>query len=85
MALQVREKERKCIRVLPNLVAHAIGYEMAASAHNTIYAQTRLAGSTVFAWYGKRRCLQYYLRSDASGRLYSARLAWSGGTILQVH
>ena len=47
MALQVREKERKYIRVLPSLVTHAIGYGMAASAHNTIYAQMRLAGSTV--------------------------------------
>ena len=75
MALQVREKERKCIRVLPSLVAHAIGYGMAASADNTVYAQTRLAGSTMFAWYGKRRRPQYCLWSDASGRLYSVRLS----------
>ena len=75
MALQVREKERKCIRVLPGLVAHAIRYGMATSAHNIVYAQTRLAGSTVFTWYDKRRRLQLCLRSDASRRLYSARLA----------
>ena len=37
-ALQVREKERVCIRVLPSLVAHAFRYEMAASAHNAVYA-----------------------------------------------
>ena len=36
--LQVREKERKCIHVLPSLIAHAIVYEMVASAHNTVYA-----------------------------------------------
>ena len=84
MALQVREKERKCIRVLPSLVTHAIGYGMATSAHNTVYAQTCLAGSTVFAWYGKRRRLQYYFCSDTPGRLHSAHLAWSSGTVLQV-
>ena len=49
MALQVREKERECVRVLPSLVVHAVGYERAASAHNIVYAQMRLAGSTVFA------------------------------------
>ena len=43
------EKARECIRVLPSLVAHVVGYEMAVSAHNTVYAQTRLAGSTVLA------------------------------------
>ena len=36
MALQVREKERKCIHVLPSFVAHAIGYGMATSVHNTV-------------------------------------------------
>ena len=82
MALQVREKERKCIRVLPSLVAHAIRYGMTASAHNTVYAQTHMADSTVFAWYGKRRRLQYCLYSDTLGRLHSARLAWPGGTVL---
>ena len=46
--------------------------------------QTHLAGSTVFAWYGKRRRLQYCLCSDTSRSLYIARLAWPGGTILQV-
>ena len=44
-----RERERECIHVLPSLVAHAVGYEMVASAHNTVYAKTRLADSTVFA------------------------------------
>ena len=38
----------------------------------------------MFAWYGKRRRLQYCLCSDASERLYSARLACPGGTVLQV-
>ena len=53
MALQVREKERDCIRVLPSLVAHTIGYGMAVDVHYTVYVQTHLAGSTMFAWYGK--------------------------------
>ena len=48
-----------CVRVLPSLVAHAIGYEMFVGAHNTVYAQIHLAGFTMFAWYGKCRCLQY--------------------------
>ena len=48
MALQVREKERDIIRVLPSLVAHAIGYETIVGAHNTIHAQARLAGFTMF-------------------------------------
>ena len=82
MALQVRERERVCIRVLLSLVAHAVGYETVIGAHNTVYVQTHLVGSIVFAWYGKRRRLQYCLCSEASGRLYSARLAWPGGTIL---
>ena len=82
MALQVRE--RVCICVLPSLVAHTIGYGMAVSALNTVYVQTHLAGSTMFAWYIKRRHLQSCLCFDASGRIYNARLAWSGGTVLQV-
>ena len=57
MALQVREKERECVHVLPSLVGHAIGYETIVGAHNTVHAQTRLAGFTVFAWYGKCRRL----------------------------
>ena len=48
MALQVREKEREYIRVLPSLVAHAVGYEMVIGAHNTVYVWTHLASSTVF-------------------------------------
>jgi len=43
-----------------------------------------VARSTVFAWYGKRRRLQYCLCSDMPGRLHSARLAWPGGTVLKV-
>ena len=38
----------------------------------------------MFAWYDKRRCLQYCLYSDTPGRLHSARLAWPGGTVLKV-
>ena len=53
MALQVREKERERVRVLPSLVAHAIGYETIVGAHNTVHAQMCLASFTVFAWYGK--------------------------------
>ena len=30
------QRERECIRVLPSLVAHAVGYEMVIGAHNTI-------------------------------------------------
>ena len=76
------EKERECIHVLPSLVAHAVGYETVIDAHNIVYVQTHMAGSTVFTWYGKRRRLQYCLCSEASGRFYSARLAWPGGTVL---
>ena len=43
-----------------------------------------VACSTVFAWYGRRRHLQYCLYSDTPGRLHSARLAWAGGTVLKV-
>jgi len=94
VALQVREKKRECIRALPSLVAHAIGYGMAAVARHTVYAAIAhltvhallyLAGYTVFTWYGKRWRPQYYLCSDASGRLYSVRLTWPDGTVLQVH
>ena len=69
------QRKRERIRVLPNLVAHAVGYEMVVGAHNIVYVQMHLAGSTMFAWHGKRRRLQYCLCSDTSGRLYSARLA----------
>jgi len=77
-----RERERECIRVLPSLVAHAIGYEMVVSVHNIVYAQTRLAGSTMFAWYDKRQRPQHYLCSDVSGRLYHVRLSCPDGTAL---
>ena len=76
------DKVRECIRVLPSLVAHAVGYEMVVGAHNTVYVQMHVAGSTVFAWYGKRRRLQYCLGSDMPGRLHSALPAWPGGTVL---
>ena len=82
MALQVREKERECVRVLPNLVTHVVGYETVVNAHNTIYVQMHVVGSTMFAWYGKRRRLQYCLCSDTPGRLHSAHLAWPSGTVL---
>ena len=49
--------ERVCVRVLPSLVAHAIGYETIVGAHNIVHAQVRLAGFTVFAWYGKCQSL----------------------------
>ena len=35
----------------PNLVAHTIGYGMAVGAHNIVYVQTHLVGSTMFAWH----------------------------------
>ena len=38
----------------------------------------------MFAWYGKRRRLQYCLRSDTPGRSHGARLAWLGGTVLKA-
>ena len=84
MALQVRKRERECIRVLPSLVAHTIGYGMVVGAHNTIYVQTHLAGSTMFVWYGKRRRPQYYLYYDASSKLHRVRLTCPDGTVLQV-
>ena len=67
--------------MLPSLVAHTIGYGMAVGAHNIVYVQTHLAGSTMFAWYGKRRHPQYCLYSDASGRLYRVRLTCPDGTV----
>ena len=76
------EKERECIRVLPSLVAHAIGYETIVGSHNTVYVQMPVPGSTVFAWYSKCRCLQYCLGSDTPERLHSAYLAWPGDTVL---
>ena len=84
MALQVIKEERECVCVLSSLVTQAVGYETVVGAHNTIYVQMHVAGSTVFAWYGKCRCLQYCLGSDTPGRLHSAYLAWPGGTVLQV-
>ena len=70
--------------MLPSLVAQAIRYETVVGAHNIVYVQMHVAGSTVLAWYGKYRCLQYFLCSDTPGRLHSAHLAWPGGIILQV-
>ena len=45
--------------MLASLVAHAIGYKTIVGVHNIVHAQTRLAGFTVFVWYGKCRLLQY--------------------------
>ena len=84
MALQVRERERECIRVLPNLVAHTIGYGMVVGAHNIVYVQTHLVGSTMFIYYDKQRRPQYCLYFDASGRLYRVRLTCLDGSVLQV-
>ena len=70
--------------MLPSLVTHAVRSKTVVGAHNTVYVQMHVAGSTVLAWYGKRRRLQYFLCSDTPGRLHSAHLAWPGGTILQV-
>ena len=70
--------------MLPSLVTHIIGYGMASGAHNTVYVQTHLAGSTMFAWYDKRRHPQYGLYSDASGMFYRVRLTCLDGTVLQV-
>ena len=78
------EKARECIRVLPSLVAHVVGYETVIDAHNIVYVQMHVAGSTVFTWYGKCQRLQYCLGSDTPGRLHNAFLAWPGGTVLQV-
>ena len=41
--------KRELIHVLPSLVAHAVGYETVIGAHNTVYVQMHVAGSTVFA------------------------------------
>ena len=43
------EKERECIRVLSSLVVHVAGYETIVGAHDTVYVQIQVAGSTVFA------------------------------------
>ena len=66
----------------PSLVAHAVGYETVVGAHNIVYVQMHVAGSTVFTWYGKCQRLQYCLGFDMPERLHSAYLAWPGGTIL---
>ena len=78
------ERKREFIRALPSLVAHVIRYGMAVGAHNIVYVQTRLADSTMFAWYHKRQRPQYCLCSDVSGRLYRVRLTCPDGTVLQV-
>ena len=44
-----RERERECMRVLPSLVVHAVGYETIVGAHNTVDVQMHVAGFTVFA------------------------------------
>ena len=76
------EEERECIRVLPSLVVHAVGYETVVGTHNIVYVQMQVVVSTVFIRYGKCRRLQYCLHSDTPGRLHSAYLAWYGGTVL---
>ena len=43
------EKERECICVLPSLIPHAVGYKTVVGAHNTIYVQMYVAGSTMLA------------------------------------
>ena len=76
MTLQVKEKERECIHVLPSLVAHAVGYEMAVSAHNTVYALTCLKGCKVSVYHSlvapSCRCAGY-------GKVRSSvlRLTWA--------
>ena len=79
------QRKREWIRGLPSLVAHAVGYEDDRRRPQYCLCQTHVAGSTVFAWYGKGRHLQYCLYSDTPGRLHSARLAWPSGTILKVY
>ena len=39
IALQVRERERVCARVLLSLVAHAVRYKTVVDAQNTIYVR----------------------------------------------
>ena len=78
------ENERECIHLLPSLAAHAVGYEMVIGAHNTVYVQMHVAGSTMFTWYGKCQRLQHCLGSDMPGRLHSTYLAWPDGTVLYV-
>jgi len=91
-----RWKGRGCVWVLPSLVAHVVGYGtqsptllfmtcctwQATQCSPTLLFMTWQAA--VFAWDGKRRRPQYCLCSDASGRLYSVRLTWPDGTVLQV-
>ena len=70
--------------MLPSLVVHVVGYETVVGIHNIVYVQMHVASSTVFAWYGKCRYLQYCLGSDMPGRLHSTYLAWPISTVLQV-
>ena len=68
-------------------IAHLTVHDLLYLTGNTMFAHLTvhdLAGCTVFARDGKRWRPQYCLCSDASGRLYSVRLTWSGGTVLQV-
>ena len=39
MALQEREIERVCVRMLLSLVAHAVGYKTVGGTHNTVYVR----------------------------------------------
>ena len=97
MALQVKDRKGKNVYVcylvlLPtpsgtachrHFTVHDLLYLIGCIvfAHLTVHD---LAGYIVFARDGKRRHPQYCLCSDASRRLYSVRLTWPGGTVLQV-
>ena len=58
-----------CIRVLPSLVANAIGYETVIAVHNIVYVQMHVVGYIVFVRCGKCRRLQYCLGSDTPGKV----------------
>ena len=72
-----------CLRRHRHLTVHNLLYLTGCTmfAHIVVHD---LVGCTVFVRDGKRRSPQYCLCSDVSGRLYSVRLTWPGGTVLQV-
>ena len=90
------ERERVCMgatqsccprRRVRHTIAHLTVHDLLYLASYTVFAHLTvhdMAGCTMFAWDDKQRHPQYCLYSAASGRLYSVRLTWPNGIILQV-
>ena len=52
--------ERKGVRLMLSLAAHAGGYKTMVGAHNTVECQMHMTGCVVFFRYGRCRYLLYY-------------------------